>query len=337
MKAVGFIEPGAVDRPDALLDFELEKPIAYGHDLLVEVEAISVNPVDTKIRKRGNSAVGEPQILGWDAAGTVIGVGTQVRNFNIGDRVYYAGTLNRPGTNCEFHLVDERIVGRMPTSITAAAAAAMPLTTLTAYEMLFERLDINKPVPGGSDTLLVIGGAGGVGSIAIQLARCLSDVTIIATASRPETKAWAKELGADYVIDHSKELAPQMLELGFRSVDFVYSTTHSQMYAEEVVSMMTPQGRYGLIDGPDVFDVVPFKSKAISIHWEFMFTRPMFETADMQRQGEILNEVASLIDAGTIKSTITNNLGRINAVNLLEAHRLIESGSTRGKIVLAKF
>jgi NADPH2:quinone reductase len=182
MKAVGFIEPGAVDRPDALLDFELEKPIAYGHDLLVEVEAISVNPVDTKMRKRGNSGIGGPQILGWDAAGTVIGVGAQVRNFNIGDRVYYAGTLNRPGTNCEFHLVDERIVGRVPTSITAPAAAAMPLTTLTAYEMLFERLDINKPVPGGSDTLLVIGGAGGVGSIAIQLARCLSDVTIIATA-----------------------------------------------------------------------------------------------------------------------------------------------------------
>jgi zinc-binding alcohol dehydrogenase family protein len=225
----------------------------------------------------------------------------------------------------------------MPTSITAPAAAAMPLTTLTAYEMLFERLDINKPVPGGSETLLIIGGAGGVGSIAIQLARCLSDVTIIATASRPETKAWAKELGADYVIDHSKELAPQMLELGFSNVDFVYSTTHSQMYAEEVVSMMTPQGRYGLIDGPDVFDVIPFKSKAISIHWEFMFTRPMFETADMQRQGEILNEVAALIDAGTIKSTVTNNLGRINAVNLLEAHRLLESGSTRGKIVLAKF
>ena len=337
MKAVGFIEPGAVDRPDALLDFELEKPIAYGHDLLVEVEAISVNPVDTKIRKRGNSAVDGPQILGWDAAGTVIGVGAQVRNFNIGDRVYYAGTLNRPGTNCEFHLVDERIVGRVPTSITAPAAAAMPLTTLTAYEMLFERLDINKPVPGGSDTLLVIGGAGGVGSIAIQLARCLSDVTIIATASRPETKAWAKELGADYVIDHSKELAQQMLELGFRNVDFVYSITHSQMYAEEVVSMMTPQGRYGLIDGPDVFDVVPFKSKSISIHWEFMFTRPMFETADMQRQGEILNEVAALIDAGTIKSTITNNLGRINAMNLLEAHRLLESSSTRGKIVLAEF
>jgi len=276
-------------------------------------------------------------LAGTPAAGTVIGVGAQVRNFNIGDRVYYAGTLNRPGTNCEFHLVDERIVGRVPTSITAPAAAAMPLTTLTAYEMLFERLDINKPVPGGSDTLLVIGGAGGVGSIAIQLARCLSDVTIIATASRPETKAWAKELGADYVIDHSKELAQQMLELGFRNVDFVYSITHSQMYAEEVVSMMTPQGRYGLIDGPDVFDVVPFKSKSISIHWEFMFTRPMFETADMQRQGEILNEVAALIDAGTIKSTITNNLGRINAMNLLEAHRLLESSSTRGKIVLAEF
>ncbi|MEM1078112.1 MAG: zinc-binding alcohol dehydrogenase family protein [Pseudomonadota bacterium] len=337
MKAVGYTETGPIDRPDALIDFEAEKPTAQGHDLLVKVTAISVNPVDTKIRQRRAPAEGMPEILGWDATGEVVCTGEAVANFSVGDRVYYAGAVNRPGANSEFHLVDERIVGKAPETISASAAAAMPLTTLTAYEMLFDRLRIDSPVPGGKRTLLVIGGAGGVGSITIQLARALSDVTIIATASRPETKTWVEDLGAHHVISHAEPLGPQIEALGVGSVDFVYSTTHSHLYSEDVAGVMTPQGRYGLIDDPATFDIMPFKSKAVSVHWEFMFTRPMFETADVQRQGDILNEVASLIDAGTLKSTVAEQFGAINAANLIKAHALLESGRSKGKIVLEGF
>jgi zinc-binding alcohol dehydrogenase family protein len=337
MKAVGYLETGPIDRPDALIDFETETPTVSGHDLLVKVDAISVNPVDTKIRQRRAPANGKPGILGWDAAGEVVGLGDAVTNFSIGDRVFYAGAVNRPGTNSEFHLVDARIVGKAPSSIPTYAAAAMPLTSLTAYEMLFDRLRINEASPGGNNTLLVIGGAGGVGSITIQLARALSDMTIIATASRPETKAWVEELGAHHVISHAEALGPQIDALRVGTVDFVYSTTHSHLYSAEVSEIMTPQGRYGLIDDPDTFDIMPFKSKAISVHWEFMFTRPMFGTADMQRQGDILNEVASLIDAGAIKSTVTESFGKINAANLTKAHALLESGKSKGKIVLEGF
>ncbi len=337
MKAVGYLETGPIDRADALIDFEAEKPSASGHDLLVKVEAISVNPVDTKIRQRRAPTNGKHEILGWDAAGEVVGVGDAVSNFAAGDRVYYAGTVNRTGTNAEFHLVDERIVGKAPSVISTSAAAAMPLTTLTAYEMLFDRLRIDNPVPGGKKTLLVIGGAGGVGSITIQLARALSDVTIIATASRPETISWVEKLGAHHVISHAEPLAPQIEALGVGSVDFVYSTTHSHLYSADVAAIMTPQGRYGLIDDPETFDIMPFKPKAISVHWEFMFTRPMFDTADMQRQGDILNEVAALIDAEKIKSTAAESFGTINAANLIKAHALLESGKSKGKIVLEGF
>lgn len=337
MKAVGYIETGSIDRENALIDFEAEKPIATGHDLLVKVDAVSVNPVDTKIRQRRAPTDGNPEILGWDAAGEVVGIGDAVTNFSIGDKVYYAGAVNRPGTNSEFHLVDERIVGKAPSSIATSAAAAMPLTTLTAYEMLFDRLRIDHPVPGGKKTLLVIGGAGGVGSITIQLARALSDVTIIATASRPETKAWVEELGAHHVISHADPLGPQIEALGVGTVDFVYSTTHSELYSAKVAEFMTPQGRYGLIDDPETLGIMPFKSKAISVHWEFMFTRPMFETTDMQRQGDILNEVASLIDAGKVKSTASESFGTINAASLTKAHAFLESGKSKGKVVLEGF
>ena len=337
MKAVGYTATGPIDRPNALIDFEADQPSATGHDLLVKVDAISVNPVDTKIRQRRAPKHGTPEVLGWDAAGEVVGCGEAVIDFSVGDRVYYAGAVNRPGTNSEFHLVDARIVGKAPGSISTSAAAAMPLTALTAYEMLFDRLRINHPVPGGKKTLLVIGGEGGVGSITIQLARALSDVTIIATASRPETKAWVEALGAHHVISHAAPLGPQITALGVGSVDFVTSTTHSHLYSEEVAGIMTPQGRYGLIDDPETFDIIPFKPKAISVHWEFMFTRPMFETADMQRQGDILNEVAALIDKGQVKSTVAENFGTINAANLIKAHKLLESGRSKGKIVLEGF
>lgn len=265
-----------------MVDFEAEKPEATGLDLSVTVEAISVNPVDTKIRQRRAPTSGNHEILGWDAAGEVVAVGEAVANFAVGDRFYYAGTVNRTDTNAEFHLVDERIVGKAPSAISTSAAAAMPLTTLTAHEMLFDRLRIYSPVPCGKKTLLVIGGAGDLGSITIQLARTLSDVTIIATASRPETRDWVEELGAHHVVSHAEPLGPRIEALGVGSVDFAYSTTHSHLYSADLAGIMTPQGRYGLIDDPETFDIMPFKSKAISVHWEFMFTRPMFETTDMQ-------------------------------------------------------
>ncbi|WP_424964905.1 zinc-binding alcohol dehydrogenase family protein [Dinoroseobacter sp. S375] len=337
MKAVGYTETGPITRADALIDFEADMPTATGRDLLVRVDAISVNPVDTKIRQRRAPTGGTPNILGWDAAGEVVGLGEAVTNFSVGDKVYYAGAVNRPGTNSEFHLVDERIVGKAPSSIPTPAAAAMPLTALTAHEMLFDRLRIDSPVPGGKNTLLVIGGAGGVGSMTMGLARALSDVTIIATASRPETKAWVKDLGAHHVVSHADPLGPQIEALGVGSIDFVYSTTHSNVYSAEVAGIMTPQGRYGLIDDPETFDIMPFKSKAISVHWEFMFTRPMFETADIGRQGEILNEVAALTEAGRLKSTVAESFGTINAANLIKAHALLESGTSKGKIVLEGF
>ena len=337
MKAVGYIETGPINSADALIDFEAETPSPSGHDILVKIEAVSVNPVDTKIRQRRAPFDGAPAILGWDAAGVVVAIGDAVSQFKVGDKVWYAGSVDRPGTNAEFHLVDERIVGKAPVSVQATAAAAMPLTTLTAYEMLFDRLSVNTPVPGGRNTLLVIGGAGGVGSMVIQLARALTDVTIIATASRPETRDWVRDLGAHHVVNHAEPLVAQIEELGAGSMDFICSTTHSHHYSAQAAEMMTPQGRYGLIDDPETFDIMPFKPKAISIHWEFMFTRPMFETLDMARQGHILTEVAGMIDEGKIKSTVAEHFGVINANNLMKAHALLESGKSKGKIVLEGF
>ncbi|MEM8571437.1 MAG: zinc-binding alcohol dehydrogenase family protein [Pseudomonadota bacterium] len=337
MKAVGYMEAGSINRPDALVDLEIAKPEASGHDLCVRVQAVSVNPVDTKVRQR-RSAEGEiPVVLGWDAVGEVVSVGDQVTLFEAGDIVWYAGALDRPGTNAEYHLVDERIVGRAPKSLTAAEAAALPLTTLTAYEMLFDRLQIEQPIPGGTNSLLVIGGAGGVGSITIQLARALTDMTVIATASRPETMDWVKALGAHHVVNHAEPLGPQIDALGAGAPDFVFSTTHSDLYSAQAGAFMTPQGRFGLIDDPESFDIMPFKQKAISVHWEFMFTRSLFGTADMTRQGDILNQTARLIDEGKIKSTASDTLGTINAANLIEAHRILESNKARGKLVLEGF
>ncbi|EFO34026.1 zinc-binding alcohol dehydrogenase family protein [Roseibium sp. TrichSKD4] len=337
MKAVGYLQTGPINRADALIDFEAEKPVPSGHDLLVKIAAISVNPVDTKIRQRRAPQNSTPAILGWDAAGEVVTVGEAASGFAVGDKVWYAGDVGRSGTNAEFHLVDERIVGQAPKTLSSSAAAALPLTTLTAYEMLFDRLNITDAVAGGNNTLLIIGGAGGVGSMVIQLARALSDVTVIATASRPETRSWAKDLGAHHVINHANPLGPQIDELGIGSVDFVYSTTHSHHYCEQVAHFMTPQGRFGLIDDPETFNIMPFKQKAISIHWEFMFTRAMFNTADIARQGAILNEVANLIDVGAIRSTVAETFGSINAANLMKAHALLESGRSKGKIVLEGF
>ena len=337
MKAVGYYKTGAIDQADALIDFETDKPAPARHDLLVKVQAVSVNPVDTKIRQRRTPNGEAPAILGWDAVGEVEAVGQAVTAFKPGDIVWYAGAIDRPGTNCEFHLVDEHLAGHAPTSIPASAAAALPLTTLTAYEMLFDRLRVDDMLPGGTDTLLVIGGAGGVGSIAIQLARTLTDLTVIATASRPETTTWVKDLGAHHVIDHSEPLPSQIHRLGLGSIDFVCSTNQSHLYSAQAAELMSPQGRFGLIDDPEEFDIMPFKQKSISVHWEFMYTRSLFKTADMNRQRDILNRVARLIDDGKIKSTATQTLGTINAANLIKAHAILESGKARGKLVLEGF
>lgn len=335
MKAVGYKQAGSIDRPDSLNDIELPVPLASGRDLLVEVSAVSVNPVDTKIRK-GVSPEGDTwKVLGWDAVGRVAAVGEQVRGFKPGDAVYYAGSILRPGSNAQFHLVDERIVGHKPRGLSDAQAAALPLTAITAWEMLFDRLDVTKPVPGAANAIVIVGGAGGVGSIAIQLIRALTGVTVIATASRPETREWVKALGAHHVIDHAKPLAAQVKALGLGAPAFVFSTTQTDRHVAEIVELIAPQGRFGLIDDPETLNVVPFKRKAVSIHWELMFTRPIFQTPDMDAQGRLLNDVARLVEEGRVRSTIAENLGPITAANLKTAHALIESGKAKGKIVLA--
>ncbi len=335
MRAVGYKQAGPIDRPDSLNDIELPVPLTSGRDLLVEVSAVSVNPVDTKIRK-GVSPEGDTwKVLGWDAVGRVAAVGEQVRGFKPGDAVYYAGSILRPGSNAQFHLVDERIVGRKPRGLSDAQAAALPLTAITAWEMLFDRLDVTKPVPGAANAIVIVGGAGGVGSISIQLIRALTGVTVIATASRPETREWVKALGAHHVIDHSMPLAAQVKALGLGAPAFVFSTTQTDRHLAEIVELIAPQGRFGLIDDPQTLNVVPFKRKAVSIHWELMFTRPIFQTPDMDAQGRLLNDVARLVEEGRVRSTIAENLGPITAANLKTAHALIESGKAKGKIVLA--
>lgn len=337
MKAIGYRIPGSIDRSDALVDFELPKPVPSGRDLLIEVHAVSVNPVDTKVRKGTHPPDGEWKVLGWDAAGRVVAAGENATLFREGDEVYYSGTVNRPGTNSEFHLVDERIVGRKPTSLSYAAAAALPLTAITAWEMLFDRLDVRRAVPGAAPAILIIGGAGGVGSITIQLVRALTDLTIIATASRAETIDWVHELGAHHVVNHRMPLAPQIAALGLGAPAFVFSTTETGTHLADIAELIAPQGRFGLIDDPQTLDVKPFKRKANSIHWEFMFARPVFQTADMEQQGVLLNTIAQMIDNGQLKTTLTDTMTPINAENLRQAHALIESGRARGKIVLEGF
>ena len=254
MKAVGYKVPGPIAENASLVDIDLPRPVAAGHDILVEVMAVSVNPVDYKVRGSSPPADGDWKVLGWDAAGIVREVGSDVTQFKAGDEVYYAGSITRSGTNAQFHLVDARIVGKKPTSLDWAEAAALPLTTLTAWEAMFDRLDVPKPVPGAAAAILIIGGAGGVGSIAIQIARQRTDLTVIATASRPDTQAWVKGLGAHHVIDHSRPLAAQISELGIGAPAFVFSTTHTEKHAADIAELIAPQGRFALIDDPKVFD-----------------------------------------------------------------------------------
>ena len=336
MKAIGYHHSLPASNPAALEDIELPEPLARPRDIVVRVKAVSVNPVDTKVRQHRAPAAGKPEVLGWDAVGVVESVGAAVRRFKAGDRVWYAGAIDRPGANSELHAVDERIAALAPASLDDAQAAALPLTSITAYEMLFDRLRV--PMGGGADqTLLVIGGAGGVGSILIQLARQLTRLRIVATASRPETQAWCLELGAHAVIDHRRPMAAQLEAGGFGKVEFVAALTHTQQHYADIVDCLAPQGHLVLIDDLEGLDVMKLKAKSISLHWEMMFTRSMFQTHDMAEQGRLLAEVAALVDEGRVRSTVRQNFGRINARNLREAHALIESGTAQGKVVLAGF
>lgn len=338
MRAVGYRTPGAIDAPDSLVDIQLPKPEPGPRDLIVEIRAVSVNPVDTKVRRRAGADTPDGwKVLGWDAAGVVVQTGAEVTRFKPGDEVFYAGALERQGTNAEYHAVDERIVGRKPASLDFAQAAALPLTAITAWETLFDRLDVRRPVPGAAQAILIIGGAGGVGSIAVQLARRLTDLTVIASASRPRTEAWVRELGAHHVVNHSRPLDAEVAALGLGAPAFVFSTTATDRHMEAIAALIAPQGRWALIDDPGVVDVAPFKRKSVSTHWEFMFTRPMFGTADIDAQGTLLDEVSRLVDEGVLRTTLAEHYGPINAANLRRAHALIESGRALGKIVLEGF
>jgi zinc-binding alcohol dehydrogenase family protein len=336
MKAVGYHQPLPIDHPDALQDIELPAPVPGPRDLLVRVAAVSVNPVDTKVRKNSAPEAGQAKVLGWDAAGTVEAVGAQVKNFQPGDRVYYAGSIVRAGANSELHTVDERIAALAPKSLDDAQAAALPLTTITAYELLFDRLRVPKG-GGAGQTLLVTGGAGGVGSILIQLARQLTQLRVVATASRTETRAWCLALGAHAVIDHSKPLAAELQAAGIGQVDMVASLTQTEQHYAQIIESLKPQGQLAVIDDMKLLDAMPLKTKSISLHWEMMFARSRFETPDMAAQGALLAEVAALVDAGRIRTTANASFGTINAANLRRAHALIESGKAQGKVVLAGF
>jgi len=337
MKAVGYKTPSPISAADSLVDIDLPVPTPAGRDILVEVKAVSVNPVDYKVRRSTPPAGTDWKVLGWDAAGTVAAVGPEVTQFKAGDEVWYAGSITRPGTNAEFHLVDERIVGKKPVSLGWADASALPLTALTAWEAFFDRLDVRKPVPGAAPAILIIGGAGGVGSIAIQIARQFTDLTVIATASRPETQAFVRSLGAHHVIDHSKPLAGEVAALGIGAPAFVFSTTQTDRHVADIAELIAPQGRFCLIDDPQSFDVMLFKRKAVSIHHELMFTRSIYGTPDIAEQGRILNDVSRAVDDGKIRTTATRHLGPINAANLKQAHAQLETGASIGKVVLEGF
>jgi len=337
MKAVGYRQPLPISEAASLIDVELPDPKPSGRDLLVGVKAVSINPVDTKVRVRMAPKAGETKVLGWDASGVVVAAGPEATLFKPGDEVWYAGSIARPGTNSELHLVDERIVGKKPMSLGFAQAAALPLTTITAWEMLFDRFGVQPGKRPTEDTLLIIGAAGGVGSILVQLARRLTGMRVIGTASRRETTEWVLSLGAHHVIDHSKPLSAELKRVGIPAVTHVASLTQTESHFPQIVECLAPQGKFGLIDDPPVLDIMPLKRKCISVYWELMFTRPVFGTADMIAQHRLLSEVAELVDAGVIRTTFGEHFGRINAENLKRGHALIESGRAKGKIVLEGF
>lgn len=333
MNAYGFTTPFSPDAQNYVeaLTLEVERP--RDHDLLVEIRGVAVNPVDTKVRVRSDASRDAPRVLGYDATGVVREVGSKVSRFSVGDQVFYAGDIGRRGTFAESHLVDERIVGHKPKSLTFAEAAALPLTSITAWELLFDRFGVVRGAGTGGN-LLVIGGAGGVGSILIQLARRLTGLTVIATASRPETVAWCERMGAHHVINHRSPMAPQLDAIGVGPLDFAASLTKTDVHFAATIDMMKPGGKIGAIDDPGALDVSAMKTKALSFHWEFMFARPMFQTQDMEEQGRLLDEVSKLVDDGVLQNTVTKQFEAINADTLNAALIHQASGTAIGKTVL---
>lgn len=336
MKAVAFTHARPVTEMDALQDIDLPVPVPRHHDLLVEIKAVSVNPIDTKIRKSGEP-LGEPRVLGFDAAGIVRAIGPEVQNFSVGDEVYYAGVPDRPGTNAEFHLVDDRIVGHKPKTLSFAEAAALPLTALTAWEMLFERFRIPRDQPHGG-SLLIVGAAGGVGSMAVQLAAQLTDMMVIASASRPDTSEWCRGLGAHHIVNHQHDLGAQILQAGLTPPGHIFCVAHVKHHFHKLVELLAPEGAMGIIESnAGDLNVSPLIRKSATLHTEYVFTRGILHTPSMAIQHRTLEAIAHLVDNGTLKTTMTENYGPINAANLLRAHATLESGTMMGKIVLEGF
>ncbi|PKE28074.1 zinc-binding alcohol dehydrogenase family protein [Rahnella sp. AA] len=330
MKAIGYTLAG---NADVLREFSIEKPVPGPRDLLISVKAVSVNPVDYKIRASVTPEPGEMKVLGYDGAGIVEAVGADVTLFKPGDEVYYCGLHTRQGSNAEYQLVDERITGKKPSTLSFAEAAALPLTSLTAWELLFDRLRLPCGLKSQPGTLLVINGAGGVGSILIQLARRLTGLTIIATASRTASTAWVRDMGAHHVINHHEPLAQQIRSLGIDEVQYVAGLRGTLRQIEEIAEIIAPQGHLSLIDD-GAFDIGPLKPKSVAVTWEMVFTRPLYATKDMIVQHQILDEVASLVDAGVLKTTLTTHMGKLSAETLRKAHQHVASSSMIGKVAL---
>lgn len=338
MKAVGLYKYLPIDDAEALIDVEIDSPRPQGRDLLVEVKAISVNPVDTKVRTPKADLEESPKILGWDAAGTVIAVGDAVEHFAVGDKVFYAGDITRPGSNSEYQCVDERIVGHMPQSLSFASAAALPLTSITAWEGLFERLGIDHHGADAGKSILIINGAGGVGSIASQLAKKLAKLNVIATASRTETTDWCRKHGADHCINHHQPMDKELEALGLKQVDYIFCLNDTDQHWQMMCQLIAPQGKIcSIVETKEPVDLDLLKSKSATFVWEFMYTRSMYQTEDMAAQQKLLDTVAEHVDQGTLVSTVNEVISPINAQNLRKAHKQLESGSTIGKLVLEKW
>lgn len=335
MKAIGFKTSHPIDHKESFIAFETETPRPTGRDLLIQVEAVSVNPVDYKIRQNSakNKVLEQPKIIGWDAVGTVKAVGDQTGLFKVGDPVFYAGDITRPGSNAEYQLVDERIVGKRPKEIGLAEAAAMPLTALTAWEILFDRIRVSKEKDAGK-SILVIGGAGGVGSVAIQLAKKVAGLTVIATASRPETTDWCKQMGADHVVDH-RDLISETRKAGFQHVDFILDFVDTNSYWDTMVELIKPQGHIASITGSSEPVVLnKLKNKSVSFSWELMYTRSIYQTDDMIEQHHILNRISELLDDGTLRPTLSRTFEGLSVESFKQAHDLQETGKAIGKTVV---
>lgn len=336
MKAIGLYNYLPIEDEQSLVDVQIDQPEVNGNDLLVAVRAISVNPVDTKVRAPNDQTETIPRILGWDAAGEVIAVGSEVEHYAVGDQVYYAGDITRSGSNCEFQLVDERIVGRKPTSLSFAEATALPLTSITAWEALFDRLGISRQGDDAGKSILIIGGAGGVGSIAIQLAHKLAKLNVIATASRDASRDWCLKLGANVVINHRNSLIEELAVQNITGVDYILCLNNTDQHWSAMAQAINPQGSIcSIVETTQPVDLDLLKSKSASFVWELMFTRSMYQTADMIEQQKLLNAIAELVDSGELITTVNQVIQPINAENLRKAHAMIEQGSAIGKVVLA--